>query len=96
MLSHSVAISNCLWRSFFSSPFSKFEEFRNNAFINSAFVSGIFPIFILVKISIGFSSKLWYHITLVLNLNFERNSPLSKLSPLLSNQSDIVLYACDM
>ena len=68
---------------------SKFELFKNNALISSAFVNGIFPILILVNIAIGSYSALSYQITFEWNLNFDSKSLILKLG--LLNQSHIVL-----
>src|SRR5690606_41654213 len=94
ILSHSDAISNCFNRSFSGSAFAKFELFRNKAFINSAFVSGIFPLFILVKISIESSSfEVSNQMTFVKSLNFNSNDFSTFLS---WNHFLIVGYAVEM
>nr|CAH1149078.1 hypothetical protein EAVNVH72_03817 [Elizabethkingia anophelis] len=97
ILSHSDAISNCFKRNFSASAFAKLELFRNNALINSAFVRGIFPLLILVKISIESSFiDVSYQITFVEKLNLDSNVFISNSCPLPANQSHIVLYAEEM
>src|SRR5690625_1781929 len=77
--SHSEAISNCINLSLSKSAFLKFELLRNKALINSALVRGIFPLLILVNISIESSSfDVSYHITFVEKTNLDSNKPVSK------------------
>ncbi len=57
----------------------KFELFKNNALINSAFVRLIFPILSLVNTFVGLSSAVSYQMTFVENFSFDRYSFLSKL-----------------
>src|SRR5690554_523491 len=89
ILSHSVAISSCRSLSFFSLSL-KLELFKNNALINSAFVKGILPILIRVKMEMESSSLLKYQITLELNLILDLNAPLSKSSICFSNHLQMV------
>ena len=94
ILSHSVDISNCLSLILSTLFLSYFELFKNNAFINSAFVKGIFPILILVKMAIESFSLLSYHITFVSNLNFDSKSLMLKSG--WSNQLHTALYASEI
>src|SRR5690606_37698701 len=93
ILSHSEAISNCFKRSFSASTFSKFELFKNKYIINSAFVSSIFLLLILVKISVESSSfEISYQITLVESLNFDIKDLITLVESLNFNSNDFSTF----